>query len=202
MIVVNLLYFSIIHCFFLFTWVFKKPVYDVLAPWQKKKLWATCTFFWFCLVRFECFVFCLYWIKTKPHFANKAKPFFTEFFISQESYVCLFLKSILCFAWRDLGTSLLLCPSHLFVSLFLLRKFALILSGTRFRKNKQTKFVYFLETTMYKCLIFWINTMIRINLVVNSVLFWLEVMPGSLSLDLRKAWVNDIRFSTIVCTNN
>ena len=42
----------------------------------------------------------------------------------------------------------------------------------------QFKFVYFLETTMYECLILWIYMMVRISLVVNSVLFWL--MPEKL----------------------
>ena len=40
------------------------------------------------------------------------------------------------------------------------------------------KFVYFLETTMYECSIFWMNMMVCSNLVVNSMLFWLGVMPG------------------------
>ena len=84
---------------------------------------------------------------------------------------------------KDLGTSLLLCSSHLFASLILLRKFELILPGTRssfHEEKKVTKFVYFLETTMYECSIFWINIMVRVNLFVNSVLFWQEVMPGRL----------------------
>ena len=43
----------------------------------------------------------------------------------------------------------------------------------------QFKFVYFLETTMNEWLIFWINMMVSISLVVNSVLLT-EVMPRRL----------------------
>ena len=40
----------------------------------------------------------------------------------------------------------------------------------------QFKFIYFLETTMNEWSIFWINTMVRISLVFNSVLLT-EVRP-------------------------
>ena len=45
---------------------------------------------------------------------------------------------------------------------------------------KADKVCNFLETTMYEYSIFWINIVLRINLVFSSVLFWLEVMPGRL----------------------
>ena len=43
----------------------------------------------------------------------------------------------------------------------------------------QFKFVYFLETNMNEWSMFQINTMVRINLGVNSVLLT-EVIPGRL----------------------
>ena len=73
-----LLIFSLTVSTVLFTCVFNKPVYDALAPWKKKEIWTSCNFFLFCFVRFKCF--CLYWIKTKLHSANKAKSFFNNFF--------------------------------------------------------------------------------------------------------------------------
>ena len=70
------------------------------------------------------------------------------------------------------------------------------------RKKKLTKFVYFLETMMYKCLIFWTNIMVHINFVVNFVLFW-RVYARETPLDLNKTWVDNVRFSTsVVCTKN
>ena len=44
--------------------------------------------------------------------------------------------------------------------------------------RKVTKFAYFLETSMHECSIFWMNILVFINLIVNSMLFWLAVMPG------------------------
>ena len=68
------------------------------------------------------------------------------------------LKKHLGLMWRDLDTSLLPCSSYLFVSLILLRKFALISPGTRSssheEKNKLTKFVYVLGTKLYEYSIF------------------------------------------------
>ena len=67
----------------------------------------------------------------------------------------------------------------------------------------QFKFVYFLET-IYECSILWINMMVRISLVVNSVLFWIWGYARETWLDLiSKTWVGNIRFSTsLMCTKN
>ena len=65
-----------------------------------------------------------------------------------------------------------------------LTKIVLILPGAdspSFReKKKVAKFVYFLETMMYECLIFWISMTVCITLAVNSALFRLRVTPGRL----------------------
>ena len=61
----------------------------------------------------------------------------------------------------------------------------------------QFTFVYFLGTTMNEWSIFWITTMVGINLAVNSVLFWLWAYIRQTSFDLSKTWVHDNnRFST------
>ena len=98
--------------------------------------------------------------------------FFTGSYFSQEAQ--FILKNILPCMWRYLDTSVLLCPSCLFASLILLCKFVLILPETHslsHEKKMVTKFVYFLETTMYECSIIWMNMILFINLVVNSALF-------------------------------
>ena len=66
-----------------------------------------------------------------------------------------FFKKAYC-ACCDLDTSLQLCLSHLFASLILLCRIVLYQGHIPrlMRKKKLTKFVYFLETMMYKCLIF------------------------------------------------
>ena len=65
-----------------------------------------------------------------------------------------------------------------------LPKIVLILPGadssSSHVKKKVAKFVYFLETTMYECLIFWIRMTICITLAVNYALFRLGVTPGRL----------------------
>ena len=43
----------------LYTCFFNEPVYDVLVPWKKKKIWTSCTFFFLCFVHFKCYYFCL-----------------------------------------------------------------------------------------------------------------------------------------------
>ena len=48
-------------------------------------------------------------MKTKPYSANKAKLFVTDFFFSNEPYLCLSKKGILQCMWRDLGMNLPLC---------------------------------------------------------------------------------------------
>ena len=94
---------------------------------------------------------------------------FLQIFFSHRNLICIyFFKKAYC-AYSDLDASLQLCVSHLFASLVLLRKFVLCqghVPGLT-RKKKLTKFVYFLETTIYECLIFWTNIMVSINLVVN-----------------------------------
>ena len=115
---------------------------------------AVLSFFFSCFHHFKC-CFCLQQIKTKPYSANKAKLLFTNIFFSYDSYI--YSKKASCPACGDLGTSLLLCLSRLFASLVLLHKLALILTGrhsSSHKKKKLTKFVYFLETTMYESSIF------------------------------------------------
>ena len=65
-----------------------------------------------------------------------------------------------------------------------LPKIVLILPGADFssshQKKKVAKSVYFLETMMFECLIFWISMTVCITLAVNSTLFRLGVAPGRL----------------------
>ena len=144
---------------------------------------------------------------------NRLKPSFTlkintnrflqiSFFHRNLIYI-YFLKKAYC-ACCDLDTSLQLCVTFICISYFASQ--ICIILGTRsssHEEKKLTKFVYFLETTMYECFIFWTNIMVLINLVANFVLFW-RVYARESPLDLSKTWVeNNIRFSTsIVCTKN
>ena len=144
---------------------------------------------------------------------NRLKPSFTlktntnrflqiSFFHRNLIYIYFFKKAYC--ACCDLDTSLQLCVSHLFASLILLCRIVLYQGHIPrlMRKKKLTKFVYFLETMMYKCLIFWTNIMVHINLVVNFVLFW-RVYVRETPLDLNKTWVDNVRFSiSVVCTKN
>ena len=103
------------------------------------------TLFLFCLVCFKCNCFFFYnglkqglILQTKPNLLLQIS------FFSYESYLYLLWKSM----WRDLGTSLQLCSSHLLASPILILKFALYQGHVPrlTRKKKQTKFVYFVET--------------------------------------------------------
>ena len=173
-----------IICFryLLFVCIFAGFVCDALVvPWKKKNLWVACMFFLLCLVCFKCHCFCWYWIKTKPYSANKAKPFFFQIFMFiSKKHLVLYVER--------LAASLLLCLLHFYASFWLdqlfafiwFQNFALILPGTNSLSYEKKEFVYFLETVMYECLIFWINMMAWINLVINSMLVWLEIMPGRL----------------------
>ena len=81
---------------------------------------------------------------------------FLQIFFSHRNLICIYFFNKGYCAYCDLDTSLQLCVSHLFESLVLLRKFVLYqghVPGLT-RKKKPTKFVYFLETTIYECLIF------------------------------------------------
>ena len=81
---------------------------------------------------------------------------FLQIFFSHRDLICIYFFNKGYCAYCDLDTSLQLCVSHLFESLVLLRKFVLYqghVPGLT-RKKKPTKFVYFLETTIYECLIF------------------------------------------------
>ena len=94
--------------------------------------------------------------------------------------ICIYFKKAYCAAYGE--TWIWVCS---YICLHLLFCFVLtcIRPGTRplsHKGKKPTKFVYFFETTMYECSIFWINIMVCINLVVNSMLFWIEVKPGRL----------------------
>ena len=154
---------------------------DALAPWQKKKQWATCAFFWFCLVHFKC-CFCLQRIAAKPYSANKAKQFFTDFFFFVGILFIFSLKKHIVLHVERLGYEF----ADMFVTFVCISYFALqicIRPRTRFSSHKEkkvTKFVYFFETRMHECWIFWINIMVSINLVVNSMLYWIEVKVGRL----------------------
>ena len=86
-----------------------------------------------------------------------------------------------------------------------LPKIVLILPGadsssSHEKKKKVPKFAYFLETTMYECLIFWISMTVCITLAVNSVRFRL----ARETLGLSKTWVDyNTRFPiSILCTKN
>ena len=94
----------------------------------------------------------------------------------------LLVLYVIAFVYIELKQNLILeakpnplCLSHL---LALFHKFALILPGSHYCSDKKKSLYYFLETAMYECSIFWMMMMVLINLVVNAVLFWLEVMPG------------------------
>ena len=65
-------------------------------------------------------------MKTQPYSANKAKLFVTDFFFSNEPYLCLSEKGILRCMWRDLGMNLPLLVTFVCISYFL-HKFTLIL---------------------------------------------------------------------------
>ena len=91
MIVVNLLYFSSTHLF-LFSCIFNKSVYAALAPWKKKKIWTTCTFFLFSFICFKCYCFCLWGIKTKPYSANKVKLFARFIFVIETLFTFILKK--------------------------------------------------------------------------------------------------------------
>ena len=61
----------------------------------------------------------------------------------------------------------------------MIHKFVLTLSGAHWLSQKRknfAKFAYFLDTRIYECSVFWVNMVVCINLVVNSVLFWLGFM--------------------------
>ena len=57
-------------------------------------------------------------MKTKPYSANKAKLFVTDFFFSNEPYLCLSEKGILRCMWRDLGMNLPLLVTFVCISYF------------------------------------------------------------------------------------
>ena len=58
-------------------------------------------------------------------------------------------------------------------------KYCKIFKNSFFRENLSW-LLLFLETMMYECLISWMKIVVCINLVVNSVLFWLGTVPGRL----------------------
>ena len=99
-------------------------------------------------------------------------------------YICKFNHSILSetgkitdrFFYKSMfSEDELRCHSKKPLTVFL-RKHGFVEKNVLF---SQFEFIYFLETTMNEWSIFWISTMVRINLVVNSVLLT-EVMPGRL----------------------
>ena len=59
-------------------------------------LWTPCTSFLFCFVHFKCYCFWLYWIKTKPYFAKKTKPFVTNFFFFHGNLIYVCFKKVSC----------------------------------------------------------------------------------------------------------
>ena len=67
--------------------------------------------------------------------ANPNRFLYISFFIG--TLFMFILKKHLALMWRDLDTSLLPCLSYLFVSLILLRKFALISPGTRSSSHEE-----------------------------------------------------------------
>ena len=51
----------------LFISVFNERIYDVFAPWKKKRIMNDLYFFKFFFLRFKYYGFCLQWIKTKTY---------------------------------------------------------------------------------------------------------------------------------------
>ena len=106
---------------------------------------------------------------------------------SSEAAVCwcsskqVFLKKNLIFTGKQLYWSLFLACNVIKIR-FQCRRFpentAKILRTAIFIEHFWWKLL-FLETTVCECSIFWMKMMICINLV-NSVLFWLGVVPGRL----------------------
>ena len=94
MIVVNLLHFSSFHNFF------------VYLHFQRICLWRNL----FCFVSFKYYCLCLYWIKTKSYYGNKAKPFMFVTFVCIVSQICVNLtgdtllvskeKKFMLFSWN------------------------------------------------------------------------------------------------------
>ena len=68
----------------------------------------------------------------KPYSANKAKPPFADLFL------WFILKIASCAVCGDFGKNLLLCSSHLFTFVILLRKYILILPG-RYSSTHENK---------------------------------------------------------------
>ena len=151
MIVVNLLFFRSMQCCFANLHFQGICFGRVSALNEERKYDRVVVSRFFCSICFECYYFCLEWIKIKPYYTNKAQSFFTDFFFSLDS--CFLLKEASCAAYWDLGASLLLYSSPLFASLILLCKSALILPGRHslsHEKKKLTTFVYLLETKKYE----------------------------------------------------
>ena len=72
---------------------------------------------------------------------------------------CLYLRNVLLYRY-DAGASQN-CANLTRDRFFLVSR----------EKKRVPKFVYFLETTMYECLIFWTSMTVCITLTVNSALF-------------------------------
>ena len=122
------------------------------------------------------------WTTKKALFCEQNQTAFYRFLFFIGTFFMFILKKHLAQYLERLGYQF----AAVFVTFVCITYFAsqicIILPGARslpHEKKKLTKFVYFLKTTIHECSIFWIN-MVRINLAVNSVLFWLEVMPGTL----------------------
>ena len=188
----------------LFICVFKESVYDVLAPWKKKEnMKERCFLVFFCFFFcFECYCFCLEWIKIKPYFANKAKSFFTDFFFAQDSYV-YFYKNIL----RCIETWVRVCCYICHLCLYLLFCFAnLCYQGDipyLTRKKSWRRLYIFLKPRSMKVRYFKLTCWYTSFLIVNSVLFRFGSYPRETSLHLSETWVEgNVSFSTsIFCTN-
>ena len=127
MIVANLLFFRSMQCCFANLHFQGICLWRASALNEERKYDRVVVSRFFCFICFECYYFCLEWIKIKPYYTNKAQSFFTDFFFSLDS--CFLLKEASCAAYWDLGASLLIYSSPLFASLILLCKSALILPG-------------------------------------------------------------------------
>ena len=126
MIVVNILYFSSINRF-LFTCMFNWPVYDALAPWQKKNYERLILTF------LQIPSFC----KPFPHISFSNRNLIYVYF---KKHFPLYVERL----GHDFAAMLV---TFVFISYFASQDIFLISQGNK----KLTKLVYFLETTKYEC---------------------------------------------------
>ena len=155
--------------------VFKESLCDALPPSKKKKLERLVLSFCFVSFVFNVTVFVCNVLKQS--LILQTKP--NRFFFFHRNLIFISKKHLVLYVER-FGYEF----AAMFVTFVCIFYFALQicinLTRNTFLVPREKKFEFILETTMYECSIFWINLIARINLVLNSVLFWLVVMPGRL----------------------